>query len=186
MAQSGSFDYFETPELQAVRLSFGAGEQSMLIMLPAKTSSLREFEAQLTPEHWTQWEQRYAEHPGTVELPRFELTLSQRLNDALAALGITRIFRRDAGPLAAMFSGAPQSAARRLYIGSVVQATYWKVDEEGAEAAAVTSIGVRTAAARRPPKPFRMSVDRPFFCAIEDRRSRALLFLGAIYDPAPL
>jgi serine protease inhibitor len=30
-----------------------------------------------------------------------------------------------------------------------------------------------------------MIVDRPFFCAIEDRRSGALLFVGAIYDPAP-
>jgi serine protease inhibitor len=29
-----------------------------------------------------------------------------------------------------------------------------------------------------------MIVDRPLFCAIEDRRSGALLFLGAIYDPA--
>jgi serine protease inhibitor len=29
-----------------------------------------------------------------------------------------------------------------------------------------------------------MIVDRPSFCAIEDRRSGALLFVGAIYDPA--
>jgi serine protease inhibitor len=29
-----------------------------------------------------------------------------------------------------------------------------------------------------------MIVDRPFFRAIEDRRSGALLFVGAIYDPA--
>jgi serpin B len=33
-------------------------------------------------------------------------------------------------------------------------------------------------------QPFRMIIDRPFFCAIEDRRSGALLFVGAIYDPA--
>jgi serine protease inhibitor len=29
-----------------------------------------------------------------------------------------------------------------------------------------------------------MVIDRPFFCAIEDRRSGALLFIGAIHDPA--
>jgi serine protease inhibitor len=29
-----------------------------------------------------------------------------------------------------------------------------------------------------------MIVDRSFFCAIEDRRSGALLFVGVIYDPA--
>jgi serine protease inhibitor len=29
-----------------------------------------------------------------------------------------------------------------------------------------------------------MIVDRPFFCAIDDRRSGALLFVGAIFDPS--
>jgi serpin B len=71
----------------------------------------------------------------------------------------------------------------RVFISSVQQSTYWKVDEEGSEAAAVTSIGVTAAAVARPVEPFRMIVDRPFFCAIEDRRSGALLFVGAIYDP---
>jgi serpin B len=72
----------------------------------------------------------------------------------------------------------------RFFISSVLQSTYWKVDEEGSEAAAVTQIGVRATAIARPAEPFRMIVDRPFFCAIEDRRSGALLFVGAIYDPA--
>jgi serine protease inhibitor len=43
---------------------------------------------------------------------------------------------------------------------------------------------VRATAVARPEQPFRMIVDRPFFCAIEDRRSGALLFVGAIYDPS--
>jgi len=55
------------------------------------------------------------------------------------------------------------------------------VDEEGSEAAAATATGIRTTAVAQP---FQMIVDRPFFCAIEDRRSGALLFIGAIYDPA--
>ncbi|HEX4674264.1 MAG TPA: serpin family protein, partial [Steroidobacteraceae bacterium] len=85
-----------------------------------------------------------------------------------------------------MFSAAPgQARAGSFYISLVLQSSYWKVDEEGSEAAAVTTTGVRTAAVARPEQPFQMIVDRPFFCAIEDRRSGALLFVGAIYDPAP-
>jgi serpin B len=57
------------------------------------------------------------------------------------------------------------------------------VDEEGSEAAAVTTTGVRATAIARPEEPFHMIVDRPFFCAIQDQRSGALLFIGAIYDP---
>ncbi len=86
--------------------------------------------------------------------------------------------------MAGMFAPAAGPArAGGFFISSVLQSTYWKVDEEGAEAAAVTSIGVRAAAVARPVKPFRMIVDRPFFCAIEDSRSGALLFVAAVYDP---
>ena len=77
------------------------------------------------------------------------------------------------------------AGAGQFYISSVLQSIFWQVDEEGSEAAAVTSIGIRAAAVVREPLPFQMIVDRPFFCAIEDRRSGALLFVGAIFDPSP-
>lgn len=185
MTQSGRLDYFETPTLQAVRLSFGDGDLVMDVLLPAADSSLRALEAQMTPEHWADWKVRFAPRPGTLELPRFELTARYRLNAPLQTLGMTRVFDRNAAELTGMFGAADRTQPGHFFVGSVLQSTYWKVDEQGATAAAVTSVGVRAAAIARPPQPFRMSVDRPFFCAIEDRRSGALLFVGAIYDPAP-
>jgi serpin B len=185
MAQSGRFDYFETPQLQAIRLSFGDGDLAMEVLLPAKSSSLGALEAQLTAEHWTNWQAQYTPRSGTIELPRFELKSNYRLNEPLQALGMTRAFNPDGAQLTGMFSPAPgQLRTSRFVISSVVQSTYWKVDEEGSEAAAVTSTGIRASAVTRPVQPFQMIVDRPFFCAIEDRRSGALLFVGAIYDPA--
>jgi serine protease inhibitor len=185
MAQSGRFDYFETPQMQAIRLSFGEGDLVMEVLLPAKSSSVAALEAELTPEHWTGWQAQYARRPGNIELPRFELRSNYRLNEALQTLGMTRAFHPDGAQLTGMFSSAPgQPHAARFFISSVLQSTYWKVDEEGSEAAAVTTTEVRATAVARPEQPFRMIVDRPFFCAIEDRRSGALLFVGAIYDPA--
>jgi serpin B len=101
---------------------------------------------------------------------------------------MTRAFHPD-GPDAAQFTGmfssaAAQARAGTFFISSVLQSTYWKVDEEGSEAAAVTTTGITATAVARPVQPFQMIVDRPFFCVIEDRRSGALLFVGAIYDPA--
>jgi serine protease inhibitor len=184
MAQSGRFDYFETPRLQAIRLSFGDGDLVMEVLLPAKSSSLDALESELTAEQWTGWRAQYAPRSGTIELPRFELKANYRLNEALQALGMTRTFRPDGAQLTGMFSSAPgQLRSGSFFISSVLQSTYWKVDEEGSEAAAVTTTGIRAAAVARPEEPFRMIVDRPFFCAIEDRRSGALLFVGAIYDP---
>jgi serpin B len=189
MAQSGRFDYFETPDMQAIRLAFGTGDLVMEVLLPAKSSSLGALEAALTPEHWTAWQTQYLPRPGKIELPRFELNSHYRLNEPLQNLGMTRAFHADgpdAAQLAGMFSAAPgQAPAESFYISWVLQSSYWKVDEEGSEAAAVTTTGVRAAAVARPEQPFQMIVDRPFFCAIEDRRSGALLFVGAIHDPAP-
>ncbi len=188
MAQSGRFDYFETPDLQAIRLPFGDGDLVMQVLLPSKSSSLSALEAQLTPEHWKDWRAHYAPRPGNIELPRFELKSDTHLEEPLQRLGMRRAFQAggpDAAQLTGMFASAPgQARAGGFSISSVLQSTYWKVDEEGSEAAAVTTTGIRATALARPEQPFQMIVDRPFFCAIEDRRSGALLFVGAIFDPA--
>jgi serpin B len=182
MTQSGRFGYFETAQMQAIRLPFGTGDLLMEVLLPAKSSSLDALEAALTPEHWASWQGQYAPRSGRIELPRFELKSNYRLNEPLQTLGMTRAFRPEGAQLTDMFSPAPGQGSR-FFISSVLQSTYWKVDEEGSEAAAVTSIGVRATAVARPEQPFQMIVDRPFFCAIQDQRSGALLFVGAIYDP---
>jgi serpin B len=183
MAQSGRFEYFETTDLQAIRLPFGKGDLVMDVLLPAKSSSLAALQAQLTPEHWMDWSNRYRPRPGAIELPRFELKSRYRLNEALQALGMRRAFNSKEAQLTGLFAPAAQHAAP-FSISAVLQSTYWKTDEEGSEAAAVTATTVRAAAVMRPESPFQMIVDRPFFCAIEDRRSGALLFVGTIYDPA--
>ena len=184
MAQSGRFEYFETPDVQAIRLPFGNGDLVMDVLLPAKSSSLEALETELTPELWAVWRSHYTARQGSVELPRFELKSRYRLNAPLQTLGMRRAFDSHAAELTGMFEPVGDRArAKPFFISVVLQSTYWKVDEEGSEAAAVTSIGVRAAAMTRPEPPFRMIVDRPYLCTIEDRRSGVLLFVGAIYDP---
>jgi serine protease inhibitor len=184
MAQSGRFDYFETPQVQAIRLPFGDGDLAMEVLLPAKSSSLEALETELTPELWAVWRSQFVARQGSLELPRFELKSHYRLNAALQALGMRRAFDSHAAELTGMFAPPSEHArGKPFFISLVLQSTYWKVDEEGSEAAAVTSIGVRAAAIARPERPFQMIVDRPYLCAIEDRRSGVLLFVGAIYDP---
>ena len=184
MAQSGRFDYFETPQVQAIRLPFGDGDLAMEVLLPAKSSSLEALETELTPELWAVWRSQFVARQGSLELPRFELKSHYRLNGPLQALGMRRAFDSHAAELTGMFAPPSEHArGKPFFISLVLQSTYWKVDEEGSEAAAVTSIGVRAAAIARPERPFQMIVDRPYLCAIEDRRSGVLLFVGAIYDP---
>jgi len=187
MAQSGRFEYFELPEMQAIRLPFGDGDLVMEVLLPATSSSLAALEATLTPEKWQAWKALFVPRRGAIELPRFELKSQYRLNAALQSLGMIRAFHADGSEAAQLTRMVSPPAAgerdRNFFISTVLQSVYWKVDEEGSEAAAATATTVRSTLAARPVEPFRMIVDRPFFCAIEDRRSGALLFVGAIYEP---
>jgi serpin B len=67
-----------------------------------------------------------------------------------------------------------------LYINNVKHKTFIEVNEQGTEAAAVTSVEVRTMSAMQP---FSMDVNRPFFFTIEDGSTGTLLFMGAIENP---
>jgi serpin B len=68
------------------------------------------------------------------------------------------------------------------FVSGVLHKTFVEVNEQGTEAAAVTSVFVATAMANQP-EPFSMIVDHPFFCAIVDNNTQAILFMGAVTEP---
>jgi serpin B len=70
-------------------------------------------------------------------------------------------------------------AGRELVISEVKQKAYVNVDEEGTEAAAVTSVGVSLTSVSVPRV---MRVDRPFIFAIRERLSGTVLFIGKVVD----
>jgi serpin B len=174
MSRTGDFDYSENDAFQAVRLPYAGRAVSMIVFLPKK--SLDDFVAELTAANWRQWIAQLHSKKGTVELPRFKLENDYGLKQVLEALGMTAAFTRQAD-----FHGLSDEA---LYIDWVKQKTYVDVNEEGTQAAAVTGMGMKAMAIlRREEPPFHMVVDRPFFLAITDQQSGAMLFVGAIVDP---
>ncbi|HXG92298.1 MAG TPA: serpin family protein [Blastocatellia bacterium] len=178
MTQAGRFNYFESPEFQAVSLPYGDGRVSMYIFLPAKNVSLERFHQSLSAVNWEEWVKKFEETEGSVTLPRFKVEYDVTLNDALKALGMGVAFDDNRADFSAMIEDAG-----RVYISQVKHKTFAEVNEEGTEAAAVTSTEMRTTSARQPARTFRMVVDRPFFCAIRDNTTGTVLFMGSIADP---
>lgn len=175
MSQGGEYRYTETEQFQAVSLPYGKeGHLSMYIFLPRPDSSLNEFSQQLTAENWQTWMQRFGRRDGKIEIPRFKLEYEVQLNEMLKALGMETAF----DPTAANFSKMTDAS---VVVDEVKHKTFVEVNEEGTEAAAVTSIGVRVTSV--PPPPFQMTVDRPFFFAIRDDRTGTVLFMGSIVRP---
>ena len=66
---------------------------------------------------------------------------------------------------------------RELYISIVRQKTFVDINEEGTEAAAVTSTGISLTSA---PVTSLMRVDRPFVFVIRERLSGTVLFMGKV------
>ncbi|MFL6213285.1 MAG: serpin family protein [Blastocatellia bacterium] len=179
MSQSGNYQYLETRDFQAVSLPYGGGRVSFYVFLPSSSSNLAAFEKSLNESNWQQWMDQFRATDGDISLPRFRVTYEAGLNDALKAMGMGVAF--DEGR--ADFSGMMETSGQRVFISRVKHKTFAEVNEEGTEAAAVTSTEMHATAMRQEPRRFRMAVDRPFFCAIRDNTSGAVLFMGSIYDP---
>jgi serpin B len=177
MQQSQKFEYEEDKDFQAVRLPYSGKRLQMVLFLPATNSSPLKLLASFKNRNWNyEIQQAFSERRGTVTFPKFKLNYSILLNDPLQALGMKQAFI----PGSADFSGV---AADPLFISQVLQKSYVDVNEEGTEAAAVTTVTVAGAVMMRPIPPFQMLLDRPFLFIIVDHTTQTILFMGIINDP---
>ena len=176
MQQSGEFDYQEGNGCQAVRLPYTGRRLGMYVLLPKTGSSAEKLLATLNAEVWqNQLRRQFHSCKGSLVFPRFKLEYGAELKRPLTALGMTLPFSR-----AADFSAM---SATPLYLSAVKHKSFVEVNEEGTEAAAVTTARMALLSARPPDPPFEMVVDRPFLFVIEDNLTNAILFVGVVLDP---
>ena len=181
MRQERWYPYYQGEDFQAIRLAYGDGQMGMYIFLPDRESDLNIFLQNLNADSWENWMSQFHEQEAFLVMPKFKLQYEKMLNDPLKVLGMDIAFN----PALADFSRmAPlESLGKNLYIGEVIHKTFVEVNEEGTEAAAVTSVGVKATSAGPLPIPF--IVDRPFFFAIHDNKTKTILFMGTVVDPTP-
>jgi len=175
MMQKKKFAYSENDTLKVIELPYGAGDLSMLILLPGEKAGLSSLESALSPERLGTWTAELQEQDVIVTMPRFEMRSKFTLGKVLAGMGM-----RDAFSGAADFSGMAASDA--LSISSVVHKAYVDVNEEGTEAAAATGVVMLGTSLREAPKVFR--ADHPFVFLIKHRPTGSILFLGRVMNPA--
>jgi len=180
MSQKGEFRYLEGDGFQAIKLPYGNKRVNMLVFLPERASSLKAFVQKLDSGSWDAWMSQFERAQGEIILPKYKIEYAKSLNEPLMHLGMGVAFDGEKADFSRMCEVPPV-----VYINEVKHKSYIDVNEEGTEAAAVTSVEMRATSAAPPPKKFRMVVDRPFFFAIQDNQSGLLLFLGSIADPQP-
>ncbi|WP_432363488.1 serpin family protein [Sporosarcina sp. UB5] len=168
--------YMANSELQAINLPYANSEMSMTIILPNEQKSFKEFQNSLSAEKWAELHSDFKSMRGTLLLPKFKMEYETELNGALETLGMASAFT-DFANFSKMVEGD-----KSLFISKVKQKTYIDVNEEGTEAAAVTSVQMDTASAPVD-DPFIMEVNRPFFFAITDDETGVVLFMGFVATP---
>jgi serine protease inhibitor len=170
MHREGTIRYLQTPTFSAVDLPYGNSAYSMSVVLPSAGQSVDAVLASLQADAWSAWTSQFRDTELDLYLPRLELTWGRMLIPELQALGMRAAFQAESADFSRMSSVG-------LFISTVKQKTYVKVNEEGTEAAAATSVGMTVTSA---PLRTLFRVDRPYVFVIRERLSGTILFLGAI------
>ncbi|XP_047449181.1 serpin peptidase inhibitor, clade F (alpha-2 antiplasmin, pigment epithelium derived factor), member 2b [Mugil cephalus] len=105
-----------------------------------------------------------------VKVPKFKMEYALELEDVLTKLGLGKIFSR---PNLAQIADGP------LVVSSVMHKSGIELNEEGAEAAAATTVVI----SRASNPVFHLS--QPFFFALMDDTTQVPVFMGVINNPSP-
>lgn len=157
----------------ALELPYGKGNWSMFLFLPNFEQTLDDVIEAFTANNWNTWMSGFAEMTDiTVQIPRFKFAYDTSLKDVLKAMGMEVAFTP-----AADFSGILEGG--QLMISDVKHKSFIEVNEEGTEAAAVTSVEIVFTSIGN-----FFSANRPFLFAIAEKSSGTILFAGRVTNPA--
>jgi len=157
----------------AVELPYGKGNWSMFIFLPNWEKNLDDVVALFTAENWDSWMDEFTEVKElSLWIPRFKFAYDTSLKEVLKSMGMEVAFSG-----AADFSGILEGG--QLAISDVKHKTFIEVNEEGTEAAAVTSVEIVLTGIGNS-----FFANRPFLFAIAEKSTGTILFAGRVMNPA--
>lgn len=167
------FKTFSNNSCTAIEMNYGRQNFAMDIIIPNGT--LSDYISGFTEESWQTvtagLDAITSPEKLEITIPKFKFEYEKYLNDELKALGMTDAFN----PVLANLSGISDAD---IYVSFVKQNTFVDMNEEGTEAAAVTTIGIVETS-----MPMPVVVDKPFIFAIRERQSNTLLFIGKVELP---
>ena len=173
MNQKGTLPYNETPTMQKCELRFGNTSFSAAFILPKEGVTLAQAIDNLADGEWAQLKESYFGITVNLSLPKYKIENEIEFMELLGALGLEGILKDDAD-----FTNITSDG---LKINFVRQKATFEINEEGAEAAAVTGIGgYATDIPPTPPMEVTMTFDRPFIYVVYEQSTGTILFAGCI------
>jgi len=173
MRQTNTFPFYPGANFIAAELPYGRGNYGMIILLPNEGVTTGELLEGLTVDEWNRLTGNLMPSLVDVQLPKFRFSYEKKLNEMLTSMGMGIAFSDYAN-----FGGI--NPEERLCISKVKHKTFVEVNEEGTEAAAVTSVEIILTSL---PQTIDFNVNRPFVFAIREKYTNAIMFIGVVEEP---
>ncbi len=173
MRQEVDINTLNNDLFSAIELPYGEGNWSMFIFVPRYDKSVNEITESLSSDTWNKWMKEFV--PSTevnLMIPKFSFEFEKSLKESLMAMGMEVAFST-----AADFSGILEGGG--IMISDVKHKTFIEVNEEGTEAAAVTSVEIELTSAGN-----YFNANKPFLFVIAEKSSNTILFAGRLMNPA--
>jgi serine protease inhibitor len=173
MTQTTDLRNYRDEEITMVELPYGQGNWVMDLMLPASDLSTNQLILSLTKDKWETWVNNLSEPvETTLTFPPFKFEYEETLNGMLASMGMGVAFSDQAD-----FSKINGTGG--LQISEVKHKTFIEVNEQGTEAAAVTSVGMELTSIGGGGIVF----NKPFLFVIREQVTGTILFIGKVGNP---
>lgn len=179
MNKEDKLEYTSNSLFEAVKLPYGNGQYNMIVMLPSENKSSQNVIDELSAGNLKKWAEEFkTEEHVIVTMPRFKFAFETGLNEVLKEMGMPKAFSDQAD-----FSKITDQ--EDLFISSVRHKSFIDVNENGTEAAAVTSITIGTTSAGpgETVQKIYFTVDKPFVFALTEKDTGAILFMGEVQNP---
>lgn len=175
MTQENEFRFKQENNFKAIELPYGNESFRMLILMPGAETSLENVLQNFNKNKFESLTEGMQKLKTVLMLPKFKVEYEKNLNETLKAMGIKDAFI----PGAADLTGINKNSD--LYIDNVKHKTFVEIDEEGTEAAAVTSVEVGVTSIGENSI---IKIDRPFIFFIYEKNTNTVLFIGKIVNPS--
>ena len=168
---------YEDKECKLIELPYGNEAFGMVVVLPNEEVALGELMQSVDADKWQNWMEQLSLHTNVlVQLPKFtgKYEYNENLKQTLIEMGVVDAFSKLDADFSQMIEG-------KTYVDIIKQNSFIEVNEEGTEAAAAVYTGEN--ALEGAVKRFEFKATRPFFYAIKEKSTNAILFMGKVTNP---
>ena len=168
---------YEDKDCKLIELPYGNEAFSMVVILPNEEITLDKLMQNVDADKWQSWMEQLSFHTNVlVQLPKFtgKYEYNENLKQTLIEMGVVDAFSKHDADFSQMIKA-------ETYVDIIKQNSFIEVNEEGTEAAAAVYTGEN--ALEGAVKRFEFKATRPFFYAIKEKSTNAILFMGKVTNP---